>query len=264
MRHRNEIHCLENRRQFKDSEGDRRQKNMVSIEPVRIAKTTIPRTLQPYYYTFVRVLTASAEGSRCVSVASGGCTGPSSASGAVVPLAVCRAAVPPWPSSLLFGTSVFATKEQPTRWENGENASGRCSRWIRRRKPRISLTSNDNSWRNLARRLRRQHWLWTSVGVREGWTVVWAQRCAGDERLTINRVVRTIVRTVRYHGLPTVYELRLRTDSVQCSEFQTSLVQCNNVHRARGWTTWTFGHRWSPLGAVADSHQCCCCCRARA
>jgi len=41
------IHCSENRRHFKDSEGDRRQKNIVSIDPVRIAKTTIPRTRQP-------------------------------------------------------------------------------------------------------------------------------------------------------------------------------------------------------------------------
>ncbi|KAE9539393.1 hypothetical protein AGLY_004645 [Aphis glycines] len=59
------------------------------------------------------LLTASANGSRRVSVVSCGSAGPSSASGAVVPLAVSL-----WPStSLLFGTSVFATGEQPAGWE---------------------------------------------------------------------------------------------------------------------------------------------------
>jgi len=63
-------------------------------------------------------LTASADGSRRVSAAA-----------AVVPLAVvCRAAVPPWPSSSWPGTSVFATRFN-RRGVKTENASGRYSRW---------------------------------------------------------------------------------------------------------------------------------------
>lgn len=61
----------------------------------------------------IALITASANGSRSVSVASCGTAGPSSANDAVVPLAVSL-----WPStSLLFGTSVFATGGQPTGWE---------------------------------------------------------------------------------------------------------------------------------------------------
>jgi len=140
---RNGIHGLENRRQFQDSDGDRRRKVIVSIDSVRIAKNCA-RIQHNSTVHIKRVLTASADGSRWVSVASGGRTGTSSASGAVVPLAVFRAAVPPWPSSLLFGTSVFATKGQPTRCGNGENASGRHSTRVQTpRKPRIPLTGNE-------------------------------------------------------------------------------------------------------------------------